>query len=120
MKKLSSKDVRQQKIINLAAEGIPLQTIANDLDADYGVVERAIKSDRGQAVLQKTLGEMELSINSKLPLLLELSLEHLLDIMTTPKENMGFHGYERKTRAAEKILQTATALTRLQSKVAVN
>ena len=115
MKNLSSKDVRQQEIINHAIEGVPLQTIANSLDIDYGTVERAIKSERGQSQLHKTVSEMELSINSRLPMLLELSLDHLLDIMQKPKDKMGFHCYDRKTKAAAMILSCATALTKLKS-----
>ena len=115
MRKLSSKDIRQQTVINMALEGVQLQTIANDLNVDYGQVERAIKSDRGQAQLHKTLGEMESAINSKLPQLLTLSLDHLLEIMQKPKDKMGFHEYDRKTKAAAMILSCATALTKLKS-----
>jgi len=120
MKKVSSKDIRQQSIINLSLQGVPLQSIANELDVNYAVVERAIKSERGQSQLQKTLSEMELSINSKLPQLLELSLDHLLDIMTKPKGDLGFHGYERKTKAAAMILSCATTLTKLRGRDGVD
>lgn len=110
-KRLNSRDVRAARIVAMAANGVPLQTIAGNFDCSVGVVERALFSQEGQKRLKDVMQECEASINNQLPEILNLSLQNLKDVLLAP-----FASRTEKLRASEIALKTALKLSEITSR----
>ena len=107
--KVSQLEIRRAKILNLATQGYSHTTIAKLMNCSASCVEKAVRSEQGQIHMKQTLNELEEELNTELSDLLVLSNNHLIRTLEHSTD------VELKTKIAFKVLETATALTKMKT-----
>jgi hypothetical protein len=112
MEKVTVRQLRDSRIIDLAVKGTPVFEIARQVGAAKSTVDRTLNNSVNQEKLKECLDQMNARVNSELPFMLTLALSAVKSTFEADR----FCSTSDKLKAAKIVIDLAVELNRITSR----
>ena len=112
MRKITVRQIRDSRIIDLAVKGTPVLEIARQTGAAKSTVDRTLNKSVNQEKLRDCLDTMNARVNSELPFMLTLALSAVKSTFEADR----FCSTSDKLKAAKIVIDLAVELNKITSR----